>query len=117
MLHANMRPPMPGAQPIQYNQLKGPMPSMDNSHAHQLSNGDQNTSRSVALETTQAEKVVKFYLFLIDLEFNYAYTVNLSMRHFSDRLVSIGVKRLKIRRKLWILEKRWPSTGIKCKIS
>ncbi|PWA52248.1 hypothetical protein CTI12_AA457940 [Artemisia annua] len=50
---------MPGAQPIQYNQSKGPMPSMDNSHAHQLSNGDQNTSRSVALETTQAEKVVE----------------------------------------------------------
>ena len=93
MLHANMRPPMPGAQPIQYNQPKGPMPSMDNSHAHQLSNGDQNTSRSVALETTQAEKVVKFYLFLIDLEFNYAYTVNLSMRHFLSSLecsLSIG---------------------------
>jgi len=50
---------MPGAQPIQYNQPKGPMPSMDNSHAHQLSNGDQNTSRSVALETTQAEKLVE----------------------------------------------------------
>ena len=60
MLHANMRPPMPGAQPIQYNQPKGPMPSMDNSNAHQLSNGDQNTSRSVALETTEAEKVVNF---------------------------------------------------------
>ena len=51
---------MPGAQPIQYNQPKGPMPSMDNSNAHQLSNGDQNTSRSVALETTEAEKVVNF---------------------------------------------------------
>nr|GEU50408.1 epidermal growth factor receptor substrate 15-like 1 [Tanacetum cinerariifolium] len=59
MSHANMRPPMPGAQPMQYNQPKGPMPSMDNSHAHQLSNGDQNTSRSVALETTEAEKVVE----------------------------------------------------------
>ncbi|PWA80628.1 concanavalin A-like lectin/glucanase domain-containing protein [Artemisia annua] len=32
-------------------------------------------------------------------------------------LVSIGVKRLKIRRKFWILAKRWPSTGTKCKIS
>ena len=50
---------------------------MENSHAHQLSTGDQNTSRSVALETTQAEKVVKFYLFLIDLEFNYAYILSI----------------------------------------
>ncbi|MFS8006213.1 putative EH domain, EF-hand domain, EF-hand domain pair, EF-Hand 1, calcium-binding protein [Helianthus anomalus] len=51
--------PMPhgpprGVQPMQFNQQRRPVPSMDAQH---LSNGgDQNTSRSVSRETTEAEK-------------------------------------------------------------
>lgn len=62
---AGLRSPMPGSQPMQYNQQRGPVPSTDTSHAHNLSNGDQNTSRSISRETTEAEKEVNFSFFTI----------------------------------------------------
>lgn len=62
MPHAGMRPPMPGAQQMQFNQQKGPVPTTDTSHANHLSNGDQNNSHSVSRETANAEKVVTLLL-------------------------------------------------------
>lgn len=48
--------PPRGAQPMQFNQQKGPAPS---TNAHPLSNGsDQNTSHTISRETAEAEKVV-----------------------------------------------------------
>ncbi|KAI3797193.1 hypothetical protein L1987_32447 [Smallanthus sonchifolius] len=48
---------MPADQPMQFNQQKGPAPSMDAQH---LSNGgDQNTSRSISRDTAEAEKAVE----------------------------------------------------------
>lgn len=57
-----MRPPMTGPQPLLFNnnnnnQQKGPNHSMDTSHANNLTNGDQHTTRS----TNEPEKVVKLF--------------------------------------------------------
>ncbi|CAH1435297.1 unnamed protein product [Lactuca virosa] len=66
-----MRPPMTGPQPLLFNnnsnnnnnnQQKGPNHSMDTSHANNLTNGDQHTTRS----TNEPEKVVEDKKLILD---------------------------------------------------